>query len=138
MFLHATSVSVLGHGVLILGSSGAGKSSLALQLMAYGAVLISDDQTRIELKDAQLVASAPQSIVGRIEARGVGILNAGHNGPTPLALVVDLEKTEHARLPEAHFHTILGVSLPCLWRAASPHFAPAILQYVSGHLCHGS
>ena len=36
--LHASSVSVGDQGLLILGKSGAGKSSLALDLIALGAI----------------------------------------------------------------------------------------------------
>ena len=43
--MHASCVSYENHAVLILGPSGIGKSSLALQLMALGAVLVADDKT---------------------------------------------------------------------------------------------
>jgi serine kinase of HPr protein (carbohydrate metabolism regulator) len=43
--LHATSVAIDGHVVLIQGVSGIGKSDLALRLIDRGAVLISDDRT---------------------------------------------------------------------------------------------
>jgi len=66
--LHATAVAVGGRGLLILGRSGAGKSSLALQLIALGARLVADDRTRVTLGPAGLVASPPEAIRGRIEA----------------------------------------------------------------------
>jgi HPr kinase/phosphorylase len=37
--LHASCVALNGRAVLITGKSGSGKSALALQLMAYGAML---------------------------------------------------------------------------------------------------
>ena len=40
---HATSVAIQDSGIMILGSSGSGKSDLALRLIDAGATLISDD-----------------------------------------------------------------------------------------------
>ena len=42
---HATSVAIQDSGIMILGSSGSGKSDLALRLIDAGATLISDDLT---------------------------------------------------------------------------------------------
>ena len=69
MIVHASCVALGGRGVLILGGSGAGKSGLALQLMAYGAALVSDDRTILSNRDGALQAAAPDTIRGRIEAR---------------------------------------------------------------------
>jgi serine kinase of HPr protein (carbohydrate metabolism regulator) len=41
--VHGTAISIGGHGVLIMGESGSGKSDLALRLIDRGAILISDD-----------------------------------------------------------------------------------------------
>ena len=40
ILLHATAVAVDGSGLLILGPSGSGKSSLAIEILALGADLI--------------------------------------------------------------------------------------------------
>ena len=72
--MHATCVAVGPHAALIRGASGRGKSGLALQLLAMGAVLVSDDRTRLWRAGDALMADAPDTIRGRIEARGVGIL----------------------------------------------------------------
>jgi len=128
--VHATTVSIDGKGVLIVGPSGSGKSSLALQLLALGAGLVADDRTQIIQQNQALIASVPSAISGLIEARGVGLITAPYIGPTPLALVVDLSKPEKQRLPETHSHSILGISLRCLHNAPSPHFAAAIWLYV--------
>ena len=42
--LHASAVALDGRGALLLGASGAGKSGLALRLMALGARLVADDR----------------------------------------------------------------------------------------------
>lgn len=86
-------------GLLILGASGAGKSGLALEMMARGAVLVADDRTVLRREAGGLVADAPDSLRGLIEARGVGILRARAHGPVTLALAVDLARAEPERLP---------------------------------------
>lgn len=129
--IHATCVGVNNRAIVIVGASGSGKSSLALQLIALGAQLISDDRTILTRRTNTLEASCPATITGLIEARGVGILRLPSIGATPVALVVDLDKTEEARLPDQHEIDLLGVTLPCLWNATSSHFAPAILYYIA-------
>lgn len=132
--LHATTIAIDGKGVVIVGPSGSGKSSLALQLIAHGADLVADDRTQIEQRDRVLVATAPPAIKDMIEARGVGIVKVTSVGPTPIGLVVDLSQQEKQRLPDQHRHSILGVQLPCLHNAPSPHFATAIWLYVNSTL----
>ncbi|MGC1495856.1 MAG: HPr kinase/phosphatase C-terminal domain-containing protein [Sulfitobacter sp.] len=132
--IHATTVEIAGKAVLIIGPSGAGKSSLALQLMAMGAGLIADDRTQIVRQQDILIASVPSAIRGRIEARGVGLLRTNDVGPTPVALVVDLEQQEEQRLPKSHQHALLGVTLPCLHNANNTHFSAAIWISMQGSL----
>lgn len=128
---HASSVALGGRGVLILGASGSGKSSLALHLMALGAMLISDDQTvATAVEDRGILLSAPEAIRGRIEARGVGLLLVDDVQDVPLALVVDLDASEEDRLPAHHTIPILGHSIPLLNNPGSLHFPFAILQYL--------
>ena len=74
LIVHGSAVSVEGRGCLITGASGSGKSTLALEMIAAGAVLVADDQTRINESPDGLMMTAPPSIAGRIEARGVGVL----------------------------------------------------------------
>lgn len=131
--LHATTVAVDGRGVIITGPSGAGKSALALQLLALGAALVADDRTIVTNRNGVLTAFAPASIEGLIEARGVGILELPAAGPIPLALAVDLDRTETERLPRLHRFNLLDIALPCLHNCASPHFPAAILLYLKGN-----
>jgi HPr kinase/phosphorylase len=128
--LHASAVALNGAAVCILGQSGAGKSSLALQLMAFGAQLISDDRCVVWLDDGDLLVDAPDTIRGQIEARGVGILNAASAGPTPLKLWVDLDLEETHRLPPKREKVCLGVSRPIVHNVRAQHFPAAILQYL--------
>lgn len=127
--LHATSVALDGEGVLITGASGRGKSSLALQLMALGCTLISDDQTELTRRDDLLWATAPAAIKGMIEARGVGLLQADTT-EAAIDLVIDLDQTERDRLPHRHEVTILGLTRPCLHSGTTQAWPAAIIQYL--------
>ena len=132
VIVHATCVVWAGRAVLIRGPSGSGKSGLALQLMAFGCQLVSDDGTCVIVRDGALFATAPQTIRGRIEARGVGLLAAEARRTARLILVVDLGLLETHRLPVWHGTEILGCELALLHRVESTHFPAAILQYLKG------
>jgi HPr kinase/phosphorylase len=126
--VHATCVSWQGNAVLITGKSGSGKSALGLQLLALGCDLIADDRTILDVRDGMLVATCPATLNGLIEARGIGILNAGHVRSSFVQLYVDLDQQETARMPQPRKITLLGCDLPLIWRVEGAHFTPAILQ----------
>ena len=128
--MHASCVAVGARAVLIRGASGRGKSGLALQLVAMGGVLVSDDRTRLWRAEEALMADAPDTIRGRIEARGVGILRVPPFGPVPVALLVDMDRTASERLPPPAHETVMGVALPCIENAPHAHFPAAILLYL--------
>lgn len=111
--LHATSVARDGRAVLISGPSGAGKSDLALRLIDRGFTLVSDDQTILELADGRLLASAPSNISGKLEIRGIGIVDMTYVDAVPVSLLVVLTN-EINRLPndENSVREVLGVALP--------------------------
>lgn len=131
---HASCAALDGKAVLIRGTSGRGKSALTLELLALGASLVSDDQTCLIRRPRGVVAYAPDTLLGLIEARGIGILNADFAPPTSLTLVIDLDKIETVRLPIARFCDVLGQSLPLLHKVDGPHFAAAVLQYLRAGL----
>ena len=58
-----------GQQLAVVGASGSGKSALALQMMAMGAMLIGDDQVRIKKAGEGLSLGQPPNIAGQIEAR---------------------------------------------------------------------
>lgn len=126
--LHASAVAIGGRGLLILGPSGSGKSALALELMAMGAGLIADDRVCVTRRGDAVIADCPPALKGRIEARGLGILNAVPAGPTPLALVVDLGRDEPERLPPWRQTEVAGVTLPLALRGRGPHLGAALRQ----------
>ena len=113
MLVHATCVALRPHGkpsarawraVLLRGPSGAGKSDLALRLIEAGGRLVADDQTRLARHGRGLVATAPTTLAGLIEVRGVGIVKLARGqllARAPLALLVDLVTPDRIeRLPE--------------------------------------
>jgi HPr kinase/phosphorylase len=130
--VHATCVAVDGRGLLLMGRAGSGKSALALALMALGARLVADDQTRLTPDGAALVASCPPTLRGLIEARGLGILHAEPVESAPVVLVVDLDHTEDQRLPPVRHVILAGRTLALVHAQQTPHFPAALLQYVRG------
>ncbi|TCP59719.1 Hpr(Ser) kinase/phosphatase [Rhodovulum bhavnagarense] len=131
--LHSSCVALAGRAVLILGASGSGKSGLALQLMALGAMLVADDRTVVSVDPATggLVACAHDTIAGRIEARFIGILNAPRLPRAPVALAVDLDSLEDQRLPPRREARFLDRPVPLLRRVDQPYFASAILHQLT-------
>jgi len=108
--LHASTVAIDGQAVMIEGRSGTGKSDLALRLIDRGAMLVSDDYTIVSVRDGRLWGTAPATIAGRIEVRGIGIVDLPAAPPTPVALIVRLA-TDVPRLPEPHTRLIEGVAI---------------------------
>ena len=111
--LHATAVSVANKGLLILGASGSGKSKLALAMLTHGAKLISDDQVLLKTDTDKIILSAPCSIIGKIEARYIGILNVPAVS-AQLFLAIDLDKDEPERLPKKKFTEYFGKRIQLL------------------------
>ncbi len=115
--------------VLLRGPSGAGKSDLALRLIDQGWHLVADDQTALAPGPAGLLASAPQSIAGQLEVRGLGILPVPALARARLCLVVDLVAADKIeRLPDAASCELLGVGLPHLALDPFAASAPAKLR----------
>lgn len=112
--VHASTVASEGRAVLITGPSGAGKSDLALRLLDRGFTLVSDDRTTVRKVGDRLLAAAPPNIAGKLEIRGIGIVDMESVSDVPVALVVELT-SDIQRLPDdARERPILGVPLPLI------------------------
>jgi serine kinase of HPr protein (carbohydrate metabolism regulator) len=109
--------------VLIAGRSGRGKSDLALRLIDRGAMLVSDDYTELAVAGGRLLARAPAAIAGKLEVRGVGLIEREAATGVRVCLLVDLDRPAE-RLPEAEGTSIAGVELPVLGLAALEASAP--------------
>ncbi len=106
-----TCVAVRGRAVLIEGAPGSGKSSLALALVDRGATLVGDDAVAIRRSGQHLVASPPAEIAGKLEVRGVGIVEVPTcSAPVSLILVLGASAP---RFPEQLVQReIDGVAIP--------------------------
>lgn len=119
--LHATAIILGEKGVLILGQTGAGKSSLADALIERArergrhACLIGDDRIALSEHHGRLVISGHPAIRGRIERRGIGIVDVNATDKAVLHAVIVLE-ADPPRLPEKNQskYTISGVEVPLL------------------------
>jgi len=123
--LHASAVASDGRAVLIAGPSGSGKSDLALRLLDRGFTLVSDDRTLVRKDGDRLVASAPPNIAGKLEIRGIGIVDMDTVNDIPVALFVELT-SEIQRLPdENRERPVLGVRVPLISIDAMSASAPS-------------
>jgi serine kinase of HPr protein (carbohydrate metabolism regulator) len=110
--VHASSVAKDGRAVLITGPSGSGKSDLSLRLLDHGFLLVSDDQTLVRRNGDRLLASAPSQIAGKLEVRGIGIVEVEAVGDVPVSLLVEL-RSDIERLPDdSQSRSILGIEVP--------------------------
>ena len=99
VLLHATAVAVGVNGLLILGPSGAGKSHLAIEMLAQGAHLVSDDRVWLGASENGLILYAATPLVGRVEARGLGLISCTTQPSALLKYCLDLSLMSDARLP---------------------------------------
>ncbi|THF62197.1 HPr(Ser) kinase/phosphatase [Pseudothauera rhizosphaerae] len=124
--LHGVFMDVLGIGVFITGTSGVGKSELALELISRGHGLVADDVVEFaRVTPTVLEGRCPELLQDFIEVRGLGIINirtifgeTACRRKMRLRLVCHLERRlpgvdDPSRLPlQQEVQNILGVQVP--------------------------
>lgn len=140
--IHATAIVIEEKGLILRGPSGAGKSCLALELIERAraqrksASLVGDDRLLVEARAGVLVARPHPEIAGRIEIRGVGLIEATFTPEAAIAAVVDLRPSDAPwpdRLPDPQSALICGVLLPRLDIKGDDRFAPIrIIAFLEG------
>jgi HPr kinase/phosphorylase len=131
--IHGALLEIYGLGTLIIGESGIGKSECALELIAKGHRLVSDDVVEIKRTDKDaLIGSGPELIRHHMEIRGLGVINikdlfgvAFITDAKEIALVIKLERwsesEEYDRIGlEEHTYNILDVEVPLIRMPVAP------------------
>jgi HPr kinase/phosphorylase len=121
--LHAGLVEVHGLGILILGSSGIGKSEVALDLVSRGHRLVADDAVLVRrISPTVLRGRTAELLAHHMEIRGLGVMDIEALYGTlatlherQIDLVVELvewsDDADRLGLDDATY-TLLDVSLP--------------------------
>jgi HPr kinase/phosphorylase len=130
---HGVLLDIYGLGVLLEGSSGIGKSECALDLIAHGHRLVSDDVVEVRRIGAErLAGTAPELLREHLEIRGLGIINirdlygvSAISTAKSIDLSIRLERWDEAsevdRLGiDARSIEILGVNVPQVLIPVSP------------------
>ncbi len=125
--LHGVFMEVMGIGVLITGSSGVGKSELALELLSRGHRLIADDAPEFARIAPDIISgTCPKVLRDFLEVRGLGLLNvralfgdSAIKSSKNLRLIVHLEPMTEARLRRLdrlhgsrHMHKVMDMDVP--------------------------
>ena len=124
----ASCVAIGNHALVIEGQSGIGKSTLALQLIDRGAMLVGDDGVTLEQQGNRLMASPPPNTAGLLEIRNVGIVEL----PTvsvPAALVIRLTKDAPRYVDQADTCEIGGCAIPLIFFDPTIAAAPVRAEY---------
>jgi HPr kinase/phosphorylase len=134
--VHASAVLVGARAVLIRGPAGAGKSRLALALIATAqtgalpfARLVADDRAHLQGVNGRLLVRPAERLAGLVEVRGVGLRRLPFEPLAVVGLVVDLAAADSERLPSPAVRTALveGVSVPRLAVAPDADPLPRVL-----------
>lgn len=144
--VHATAVESAGNAILITGPTASGKSDLALRMIAWPMTglglqpfhLLADDQVLLTPAGSTLLARPPRTIAGRIEVRGLGLVDLPHATSALLRLIVDLTPADMIeRMPESETRCVAGTTLPAIRLNAFEPSAPlkaalALRQVITG------
>jgi serine kinase of HPr protein (carbohydrate metabolism regulator) len=133
--VHGTCVAFGRSAALLRGPSGSGKSDLALRFLFLARrgpaaleppTLVADDQVRIRRDGDRLLVEAPATLRGKLEVRGLGIVEVKSVAEAELVLVADLVGAgEVERMPDADAKvSLLGVDVAAIRLVAAEPSAP--------------
>lgn len=109
---------------MIEGRSGSGKSDLALRLIDRGAKLVSDDYTIARRQGKNLLASPPPNIAGKMEVRGIGLVDMENVSDVPVCLIVQLFDVVDRMPLTPEKRVVAGVMVPVMKIAPMENSAP--------------
>jgi len=125
--IHGVLLRVIGHGVLLLGKSGIGKSEAALALLGRGHLLVADDVVHVrEAPRGSLTGRCAEGLRHHLEIRGLGVLDVEELfgtlatlEETSIDLAIELVDAAEAAEPdrlgiEDRHISLLGIDVPCL------------------------
>ncbi|MEP3046881.1 MAG: HPr kinase/phosphatase C-terminal domain-containing protein [Roseibium sp.] len=105
--VHANCLVIGTKGLLIRGASGSGKSLLSDHLIDFAnergnlGALVSDDRVMLAGIEGRLVANVPDPIRGKLEVRGIGVVDCDFIDKAAVDLIVDLvPPTDMERFPD--------------------------------------
>ena len=142
---YGTCVAFGARAALLLGPPGSGKSDLALRFIMLApegpgekTALVADDQVRLQAVGNRIVVRPPGTIAGKIEVRGVGIVDVPFCSEAVLKLAIRL--TPHYDVPRLPPETpammeFVGQQVPVLaltpFEASSPLKLKLALQCIA-------
>jgi len=134
--VYGTCVALGANAAILVGASCSGKSDLALRFVLSTPAdlepgLIADDQVRVSLSAGRLIATAPESIAGLIEVRGLGVIPLPARKTAEVKLIVRLVDPEAVpRMPPSPPPTqkVGGIDLPVLMLTPFESSAPFKLR----------
>ncbi|NOY67604.1 MAG: HPr(Ser) kinase/phosphatase [Gammaproteobacteria bacterium] len=149
--IHGVFMEVMGSGVLLTGSSGVGKSELALELISRGHRLVADDAPEFSRIAPDIVnGNCPELLREFLEVRGLGILNIcsifGDSAVKPskyLRLIIALKEMNEEQLHAVdrlrgskHYRNVLNVNIPEITLPVAPgrNLAIAVETAVRNHM----
>ncbi len=131
--LHGTLLDIYGLGVLLLGSSGVGKSEAALDLVTRGHSLVADDRVTVKrYPHGDLLGFSDEPIKHHMELRGLGIVNvkdlfglAAVRDRKTVDLVIELEPWREGQMYDRlgldeSVYTILDTPCPFIRMPIAP------------------
>jgi len=131
--LHGSLVNVFGHGIMITGESGAGKTECACRLTEKRHQWIADDVVEVEKRSNMLYGRSQDLIKHLIHIKYRGILDvkklfnpAVICDETVIDLMIEFQTAKHVgkkkecSYPVEKVQYIMGVTLPCFQLPAFP------------------